>query len=297
MTCADAQATWGMKLPQPQREVLRAYLDCANADGVSAPGVRRIAWMTDYSERQVQRITHALEDANVLEGTIRWGKATEYRFNLDKAQLKPALSDGSSGDTVMSPHEMSPLTPDVTTQNVTPDIQVSPPAPTGDITVSPPNASHTSAGGKDKSFKDLNTKAKEQVLKDKSGEGGDNADARAKVFDQYSALTRHGIDSRIVSQQLLADVEDFGQEWIDDAVSIAALNGVTNWNYVRKMLRTWKRDGREASRPASVKGKFSNGNGAHAPPTPVPAHQPSEGVAGLKRRQQQAEEAKQHGSS
>jgi DnaD/phage-associated family protein len=139
-----------------------------------------------------------------------------------------------------------------------------------------PSVTHVSADA-GKSFKALNAQEQLQVLKDKSDAEDDKP--RAKVFDQYTALTKHGIDSEIVAQQLLADVEDFGQEWIDEAVAKAALNGVTNWNYVRKMLRTWKRDGREESRPAKVTTPLPRGspasNGAHAPPsTPIPVTSP-----------------------
>lgn len=208
-----------------------------------------------------------------------WAERTVYEQPLTDFTYSP---NSGLGEAIPPVHEIQDL---VNTSEI-------PPNPENADTV---NTSATHAGvdaGKDKSLK---TNALEQVQeqKDKSG-GGDNADARAKVFDQYTALTRHGIDSLIVSQQLLADVDDYSQAWVDEAVSIAALNGVTNWNYVRKMLQAWKRDGREVSRPATVKGKFSNGNGAHAPPVPAVAST-SEGFIGLKRKAER--EAKQHGSS
>lgn len=160
------------------------------------------------------------------------------------------------------------------------------------------SATHAGASAESLVFKDLSSQEQkqQQEQKDKSG-GGDNADVRAKVFDQYSALTKRGIDNRVVSQQLLADVADYSQEWVDDAVAIAALNGVTNWNYVRKMLRTWKRDGREESRPATVKGKFTNGNGAHAPPVTPAIASTSEGMASTVRQKLAEQKAKQNARS
>src|SRR6266850_7693359 len=87
-----------LALPRAPKEVLRALCDAADdvpglpGLGVSCyPSNERIAWKSDYVERQVQRALRALESLNIavpvavhpVYGT------TEYEIHLERAPKKP----------------------------------------------------------------------------------------------------------------------------------------------------------------------------------------------------------------
>ena len=58
---------WDLDLPHHEQSVLLALADHADHMGRNAhPGVELLAWKTGYSERQVQRILHALEAHRII---------------------------------------------------------------------------------------------------------------------------------------------------------------------------------------------------------------------------------------
>lgn len=281
MTCTDAQAIWGLQLTQPKREVLRAYLDRANAEGVSNPTIREIAWMTDYHERHAQRLTRALEADGILIARPVPGKPTEYRFDLSKAAVKPAFGEGVTivtPDIQIAPHEMSPLTSDST-----PDI------PTGDIQIAP-LASHTSAG---KSFKTQEQRQEqEQVLKDKSTTTTTtNASEQARVFRLYEQNI--GVLAPLIADAIKDAIRTYTAAWVADAIEVAVEHNVRKWAYIASILERWIVDGKNSPRPNTVKGAHParaapNGNGKHAPPVQAG----NDGIFGLKQAQAAKQEAK-----
>ena len=58
---------WDLDLPHSQAWVLLAMADHADHEGNNVfPSVDLIAWKTNYSERQVQRIVKQLRDGKIL---------------------------------------------------------------------------------------------------------------------------------------------------------------------------------------------------------------------------------------
>jgi hypothetical protein len=116
---------WEYKFTPSERAILQAMVDHADeAGGSIRPSVARIAWKTDYSDRQVQRCMHALTARGVLivVRPASGRRPTEYRLNLDAAERKPAFV--AMGDTMSPRHYVTPDT-------------VSPIAVTSGDTVSP----------------------------------------------------------------------------------------------------------------------------------------------------------------
>ena len=86
-------AVWGLALPRVERDVLLAMADHADQNGENVrPSLALVAWKTDYSTRQVQRIQKILRDKGILivmRESRRHGRPTEYRIDLDAAPKKP----------------------------------------------------------------------------------------------------------------------------------------------------------------------------------------------------------------
>ena len=58
---------WELELPHEEKWVLMALADHADHNGENVrPGVGLIAWKTDYSTRQVQRILARLRQRDIL---------------------------------------------------------------------------------------------------------------------------------------------------------------------------------------------------------------------------------------
>lgn len=125
------------KFDRPAQSIMVCLADHAHDDGSHVfPSIPRIAWKTDYSERQVQRIMRRLIDCKVLILTrpATANRANEYRIDLsavpDKPPFRPAPNDYNT-DALTKPEGGDILTP--LTNNVTP-----PPSkchPTGDTDV------------------------------------------------------------------------------------------------------------------------------------------------------------------
>ena len=122
MSVEQMGIVWKLRLPHNQAWVLMALADHAHEDGSKCyPGVRRLAWKTGYSGRQVRRVLQELRDADIIEvvGSIAGGfQPTEYQLHLDRADKKSPLTPGAG-----TPDKMS-ATPDTVTSS-TPDIAVS----------------------------------------------------------------------------------------------------------------------------------------------------------------------------
>jgi hypothetical protein len=85
-----------LALPRPQKEILRCLADHANGEtGRCDPSVPFMAWETDYSERQVQRILGDLKAAGIVEALERPGETPWYVLHLDRAPQKaPFVREG-----------------------------------------------------------------------------------------------------------------------------------------------------------------------------------------------------------
>lgn len=75
---------------------------------------------------------------------------------------------------------------------------------------------------------------------------------RAKVFQSYHANI--GALTPIISDDLKDFIQEYGAQWVIDAIETSARNGARSIAYVTKVLQNWERHGRHAERPATPKG-------------------------------------------
>ena len=121
-----------LKLTHPQREILLVMAEsCRNCDGEGVDcGVRYVAWATDYSERQVQRIQRQLQEKEILLVQEKpAGKPIVWKIDVSRGEKKPAFvakQQRAGGDITVSPEVEQGVTTGVTPQDVTSDTQVSP---------------------------------------------------------------------------------------------------------------------------------------------------------------------------
>lgn len=85
-----AGQVWHLQLEQPLKFVLLALADFAGEDHTCWPSVATIAYKTEYSERQVQRILKSLKEMKVvLEHGKYKGKSIVYRIDIEHVPVKP----------------------------------------------------------------------------------------------------------------------------------------------------------------------------------------------------------------
>jgi hypothetical protein len=97
---------WELELPHAEKFVLLALADHADHDGNNVfPSIALVAWKTEYSERQVQRVMKKLEARGLLvreqDGGLGPRSTTRYRINLDVGKFRERPNKGD---------KMSPLT-------------------------------------------------------------------------------------------------------------------------------------------------------------------------------------------
>src|SRR5688572_4181088 len=83
---------WNLDLTPAQQLVLLALADHANEKGEKVfPSIGRIAWKTNYSPRQVQRIVKELIQRQLLvlvEDNSKKGTSNRYRIDLEAGNYK-----------------------------------------------------------------------------------------------------------------------------------------------------------------------------------------------------------------
>lgn len=98
---------WECQFTKAEQSVMLAMADHAKDDGTDCyPSIERIAWKTDYSTRQVQRVIKDLSERGILILIRKGGRgrAAEYRIDLGKANIKPDFAP-KKHDTV-SPYSL-----------------------------------------------------------------------------------------------------------------------------------------------------------------------------------------------
>lgn len=121
-----------LKLTHPEREVLMVMAECCQNEqgrGIDC-GVRYIAWATEYSERQVQRIQRQLEQKHILiaDAPIK-GQPTSWNIHLMNGEQKAAFVSKirrTSSDITVSPVEAEVVTSHGKDEKAGGDIQASP---------------------------------------------------------------------------------------------------------------------------------------------------------------------------
>lgn len=107
---------WDLDLPANEKFVLLAYADHANHDGSNIfPAVDSIARKCSYSDREVQRITHSLEEKGFLvsdgqgpHGTNKWRFGGDI---LSPVKLSGVTSATSRGD-IATGEGVTPMSPE-----------------------------------------------------------------------------------------------------------------------------------------------------------------------------------------
>ncbi len=75
-----------------------------------------------------------------------------------------------------------------------------------------------------------------------AGAGLGDAAPRPNLFSLYEANI--GVLTPMVAEDLREAEEAFAADWIEEAMRLAAANGVRKWSYVRAILDRWRREGR-----------------------------------------------------
>ena len=84
----------------------------------------------------------------------------------------------------------------------------------------------------------------------------------ANVFSVYESEI--GVLTGIVRDQLVSAVEDYGADWVIEAIKEAATNNVRKWNYVTAVLKSWKQNGFKVD-GRSKRNNSNNGRKLKAP--------------------------------
>jgi hypothetical protein len=105
---------YAYRLTHGEQSVLLAMADHADDEGRHVfPSIALLAWKTDYSARQIQRLMRGLvvRQALVVVAPARQHRPAEYRICLDRIPLKePFRDDTMSPLNVTRDDTMSPLT-------------------------------------------------------------------------------------------------------------------------------------------------------------------------------------------
>lgn len=238
----SAKATgrvWDLKLSPAQRTVLLAYADHADHEGKNIEaGIPLIAWKTDYSERQVRRITRELEKAGLLVAREqRRGKPTRYDIDFSKAEHKAPFErraradkmSGVEGGQNVRPAENRPRTSHGKKASPTPDIASA------------------------KTVRILN-KEKEVVMDSLHGE----------IFALYESEIEI---TDAADRAALAQAADlYGAAWVMDAIRAARARkpkpAFLHRNYILKILAGWKRRGKPGLAGAGDSGSRALADGS-----------------------------------
>jgi hypothetical protein len=128
MSVYAMSVVWKSELDKAKKLILLAYADFADDDGGSIfPSIRRIAWKTGYTRRQVQRITRDLEEIGyMIPGEVNEElKTIIYKIDLAALPKLPPFESikksdqnkGTEGGVTITPGviddtDMSQITPD-----------------------------------------------------------------------------------------------------------------------------------------------------------------------------------------
>ena len=82
--------------------------------------------------------------------------------------------------------------------------------------------------------------------------------APKNVFRTYEQ--EMGVITNHIAERLKADIEDYSEEWLIDAILIASRAQVRNLPYVESILSRWKTDGKDAGKKTRVNNKSPVGN-------------------------------------
>jgi len=102
MSVRQMALVWEHEFSRSEQAIMLALTDHASDDGTRIfPSIARIAWKTDYSERQVKRIIKTLTKNEVLVLVCKASRHRPNEYRVDWTAAKP--KDGFRGDITVSP--------------------------------------------------------------------------------------------------------------------------------------------------------------------------------------------------
>lgn len=236
MSAKQVGKVWEYQFTPAKQQVMLAYADRADHNGehieASYP---LIAWMTGYSERQVIRISKALEADGVLVVTFRQrGLTNRYRFDWSKATPKPSYE-------ARSPRK--PKRDDILTSN-TGDKMTSKTDVTTDIAREDENSGRSDMAS---------AKTARKTYKDKEIISIDTHTTVPDVIRVTWEREIGALDDETTSK-LASAMTDYGEVWVLDAIAAARRskpNAALHVNYVIGVLKRWRAQGKPDADGAS----------------------------------------------
>jgi|GEM_PF-7011489 len=245
---------WELELTHSQQSVLLAMAEHAEHDGSKVfPSVARIAWKTNYSDRQVRRVMSELREMEILviaKESNRY-RPREYKIDISAGKKKKlfradivsplaveADSTVTSRDDADILHEPS----DLTSASTRPDIAMS---TRPDIAMS----DDSSLTIKEQSLKD--SRAKTARAANNRGTKKIHDKIRGKLEEQFIESTRLVAPSMNTAKQRKAT----GALWWDPLMEIAKLS---NWDelygrtLISRTVQQMRKDKLTISSPKSI---------------------------------------------
>lgn len=239
MSSRTIESIWELDLPANKMLVLLAYASYTPND--NNPGVPDIAWRTGYSDRQVQRIIHALvADKLLVPASTVNGKAIVYDIDVSAGTKKPMHVTGDKVSLAI-PAKMSPVTlPNGQDVTGTGD-KMTPPTPDR---ARQDSVSLSLLPGIQKT-KDLNTNTDNTARV--AERQGDGVGSEHNIFELYHASFAELVGNPRLADTLKAAQADYSWDWIVEAFDIAAKNN-KNWRYAEAILKNWQANGKDKPR-------------------------------------------------
>lgn len=202
------------------------YADHAWEDGTHAyPSVPTVARMSGLSERTVQRYLRTLEDLKLLIVDGKGQRGTnKYKFPIEENKDRWVRLSLSWGDSV-SPIKKGGGDTD-----------------SGDIP-----SGDTDLGDTIVSPKQLN---KPSLTTTTAG------DQSAEIFRMYEAEI--GLLTPLIRDALNGWLADVPHQWLIDAMRRAVVANKRSWSYVEAILRAWKANGAQDTRPIKKESNYGN---------------------------------------
>jgi len=249
---------WDLVLSPAERSVLLAMADHADHDGNNVrPSVALIAWKTDYSERQVQRIIGDLRKDGLLV-LVRGATPTtpnHYRIDIAAGKQKPAFVPATRGRQDVTPR-VDKMSPQDRGDKMSPgDIAMS---PRGDIAMSPDPSwnHHKERGG-------VQTKTPTP------------AHPALALYSQLTNITPATFTAEMLAEQVtdLGKWEKAIKEWLSSGFKPANVKGMLDWYHGKGRHQS---NGKPPERVAPTVGMQPR------PPAPADVKPPQEVAAQMK---------------
>lgn len=226
--------------------MLLAIADHANDEGICWPSVGTLAAKCRVSERQAQYIISRLEAADILEIERGVGRNHTSLYTIK----------GAADCTITTTERVQPTAPIRKTK-------VQPTAPIGEIKGAIQREKVQSSAEKVQPIAPepsieppITTTIKQQQQQRLSSSSSE----RPAIYETYEQEI--GLLTPMVSDMIADDVKTYGEQWIEDAIRVAAGASKREYRYVQAVLRNWKQRGRGDTQKGNMNGDHRDGETA-----------------------------------